>query len=958
MPIVFTSAIGLQDTADSVAAPEAMQFGYGITQTPQLWIDCQAMTRDSVLYVNWDVRDGVFPEDVIGEMFGSFDALIGRLSADGDAWNADSPVELPSTHVERRRIANDTAVEFRDALLHEPLIAQALSTPDRLAIVTEARSLTYRELLDRAASVAVTLDEVRSGSGELVAIVMDKGWEQIVGILAALLAGAAYLPIDMNQPALRRDRILADAQVRFVLTQSWIANSNAWPPGVAVISVDTSSGGVRPSLMPERKAQPQDIAYVIYTSGSTGSPKGVMVSHRSALNTIDDINRRFEVCAQDRVLGLANLGFDLSVYDVFGPLALGGCLVLPSTLRRNDPSHWAQLIATQGITLWNSVPAQLQMLEQCLETMPAFDLASLRLVMLSGDWIPVALTRQIHKRLPNVQMASLGGATEGSIWSIYQAIGELPPECTRIPYGKPLANQTFRVLDCLLRPCPQWVTGDLYIGGMGLARGYLHDEARTAERFITHPTDGERLYRTGDLGRYLADGSIEFLGREDFQVKIRGYRIELGEIEAALRDHPMVAEAAVVSIGSDALHRRLAAFVTAANRLAPLDTTELSAHLAARLPEYMLPSTVQVLEALPLSENSKIDRTTLISLANISGQSDAGSATAEEPEGDLERRLAALWAGVLGVPRVGRNEDFFALGGDSLLATKLVGRIREQIAEASGLFFDSLVRQMLPTPTVAALAAHLSKLHAEISVRPARIAPASPLVRLGGSGESTACVFVHDGAGRLSAYRDLATHLLTIGPLFGLVVNETQSYLRLDPAILIERRATTYARLIEAQEHRRIRIVGVGFGGRLALEMALQVAEKGIEVDSLTLIDCRSVALPCDTASLDRLFAQELGGATDLTGWPEVDVIEDTTQLSRVFRHTLQASAQHQASPYLGDLTLIRTANETTGEDLGWEKLCVGHVLRIELQGQRGSCLNGASALVGEIVRERGGRER
>jgi pyochelin synthetase len=977
MPIVFTSAIDTQAASDGVAAPEAVQFGYGITQTPQLWIDCQAMTRDGVLHVNWDVRDGVFPAGVIEEMFRSFETLIGRLAFDGEAWDALSPVELPGAHAERRRNANDTAAEFRDELLHEPVIAQSLSTPDRLAVVTNAYSLTYGELLDRATSVAAALHEVRSGSGELVAIIMDKGWEQVVGVLGVLLAGAAYLPIDMNQPAIRRERILADAQVRFVLTQSWISSTQAWPPGIGVISVDTLRAGVRSSVMAERRAQPRDIAYVIYTSGSTGSPKGVMISHRSALNTIDDINRRFAVGSEDRVLGLANLGFDLSVYDLFGPLAVGGCLILPDADRRNDPSHWAQLVAAKRATVWNSVPAQLQMLEHCLETLAAIDLSSLRLALLSGDWIPVALPKQIRMRLPDLKMVSLGGATEASIWSIYHLIEEVPREWLRIPYGMPLGNQTFHVLDELLRPCPEWVTGELYIGGMGLAQGYLRDAARTNERFITHPRNGDRLYRTGDLGRYLPDGSIEFLGREDFQVKIRGHRIELGEIEAALQEHPTIAEAAVVAVGSEALHRRLVGFVTMAQRDAPLDTTELSTYLASRLPEYMIPAKLQVLDTLPLSDNAKVDRGSLMRLADAASPGDAGTSTEEPPEGDLERRLATLWAEVLGVPRVGRKQDFFALGGDSLLATKLVGRIREQIAEASGLFFDSLVRQMLPTPTVAALAAHLHQLRGDIRVRSVNITSASPLLNLGGSGAQIACVLVHDGAGRLSAYRELATHLVTYGPLLGLAVNETQSYLRLDPADLIERRATSYARLIQAQQHQRIRIVGLRFGGRLALEMALQLAEKGIEVDSLTLIDSRSVTLPCDVATVDRLFAQEIGvtgkgaplptanvasGSADLAGWPEVDVIEDAAQLRDVFLHTLRGSAEHQASPYLGDLTLIRTANENMPaageEDFGCEKLCAGGVVRIELPGQRGSCLNGAAVLVmGSIVHERGGRE-
>ncbi|MGH8412628.1 MAG: AMP-binding protein, partial [Pseudomonas sp.] len=309
---------------------------------------------------------------------------------------------------------------------------------------------------------------------------------------------------------------------------------------------------------------------VIYTSGSTGIPKGVMISHQAALNSVVDINQRFAIGAEDRVLALASLGFDLSVYDIFGLLAVGGALVLPDAGRRADPSHWAECAREHGVTLWNSVPAQLQMLAHYLQAVPAAAPQSLRLALLSGDWIPLNLPAEIAALLPELQLISLGGATEAAIWSIAYPITEVDAQWRSIPYGAPLANQRFMVLDEQGRDRPQGVAGELFIAGTGLAMGYLGDAEKTAERFIEHAHSGERLYRTGDLGRYLESGLIEFLGREDFQVKVRGHHIELADVESALLRHPHVESAVVVAAGEGAFERRLQACVRGTLRDTPL----------------------------------------------------------------------------------------------------------------------------------------------------------------------------------------------------------------------------------------------------------------------------------------------------------------------------------------------------------------------------------------------------
>ncbi|MEV5813757.1 amino acid adenylation domain-containing protein [Streptomyces mutabilis] len=566
MPVVFTSALGAGATSEGVP-PEVT---YAVTRTPQVWLDCQVMHRGDTLSLSWDIREGALAHGVADAMFEAYTALVRSLSAEGEAaeaaWDAPARIALPEAQAARRNAVNATEGPLPDALLHEPVLARARVTPDAIAVRTPELALSYRQLVARASGLAEALTASGLRPGEPVAIWMDKGWEQVVAVFGTLMAGGAYLPVDTAQPPARRDTIIADAGVRTVLTQSWLAELEDLPATVTPVVVDQAEEATGDGTAVVAHRDPDDLAYVIYTSGSTGTPKGVMISHRAALNTVEDINRRFNVTERDRVLGMAGLGFDLSVYDLFGPLAVGATLVLPQADRRGDPSHWAELVRDFGVTVWNSVPGQLHMLCDWLRSEPPADDGSLRLALISGDWIPVALPDQARALLPGLEVISLGGATEGSIWSIAHPIGEVDTARPSIPYGTPLTNQTFAVLDRHLRPRPEWVPGELYIGGAGVALGYLGDEERTAQRFLTDPATGERLYRTGDLGRYLPDGTIEFLGREDAQIKIRGYRVELAEVEAAVQAHPAVAAGAVVVDDSAAGGRRLAAFVETARK--------------------------------------------------------------------------------------------------------------------------------------------------------------------------------------------------------------------------------------------------------------------------------------------------------------------------------------------------------------------------------------------------------
>jgi amino acid adenylation domain-containing protein len=572
MPVVFTSLLfetSLAEPAEGAAPPR--RSGYGVSQTPQVWLDCQVSEEQGALAFNWDAVSGLFPQGMLDDMFGAYERLLGLLADEPATWREVRHPWVPAGQLALRAEVNATAAPLSGERLHTLFDAQARRQPGRPALIAPERSLTYGELAAAANRLAHRLVAAGAGRGRLVAIVMEKGWEQAVAALAIVKAGAAYLPVDAALPADRLGQLLAQGEVELALTQVWVEARLAWPEGVRRLVVGADDG--EDPGAPGVRVEPGDLAYVIFTSGSTGVPKGVMIDHRGAVNTILDVNERFGVTPDDRVLGLSSMSFDLSVYDVFGLAACGGALVLPPASAGRDPGVWLDAIERHGVTLWNSVPALMEMLLEVAGATPGARLDGLRLVMLSGDWIPVHLPDRIRERAPRAELVSLGGATEASIWSILHPIGEVDRDTPSIPYGRPMRNQTFAVLDEALEPCPTWVPGQLYIGGAGLSLGYWRDSERTAAQFPE--VGGERRYWTGDVGRYLPDGEIEFLGREDFQVKVQGHRIELGEIETALESHPAVRSAVAAAVGSGANGRRLVAYVVPRGRdAAVVETAE------------------------------------------------------------------------------------------------------------------------------------------------------------------------------------------------------------------------------------------------------------------------------------------------------------------------------------------------------------------------------------------------
>jgi amino acid adenylation domain-containing protein len=562
MPVVFTSTLTLNFAQEKVASTQFGEVVYSISQTPQVWLDLQVSEREGRLVFNWDAVEALFPTGLLDDMFEAYCRFLRELVNSDSVWQASTTQFLvPPAHLSQRVAVNATEAPISDEMLHTLFTAQLPTREHEYAVISPQRRLSYLELSQLANQVGFKLRQLDASPNTLVAIVMEKGWEQVVAVLGVLMSGAAYLPIDPEWPKERQWYLFEQGEVKLVLTQSQLNQQLAWPNGIQRLCLDNDEFSCIDGRPLESVQKPTDLAYVIFTSGSTGQPKGVMIDHRGAVNTITDINQRFGVGSQDRVFALSALSFDLSVYDIFGLLAAGGTIVIPDAHATREPAHWLDLMNQHQVTVWNTVPALMQMFVDYVGERSQKVAQSLRLTLMSGDWIPLNLPERIKSLWAHAQVISLGGATEASIWSISYPIETVEPTWKSIPYGKPLTNQTFQVFNELLEPCPVWVPGQLYIGGIGLALGYWRDEEKTQNSFVIHPHTQERLYKTGDLGRYWPDGNIEFLGRIDNQVKIRGYRIELGEIETALQQHQAIKDAVVTVVGESRQNQQLVAYL-------------------------------------------------------------------------------------------------------------------------------------------------------------------------------------------------------------------------------------------------------------------------------------------------------------------------------------------------------------------------------------------------------------
>ncbi len=605
------------------------------------------------------------------------------------------------TEAERQELTidwNKTSLDVpKGRTLHEWIEAQVEKTPDAHAVTFEGDSLTYRELDRRANQVAHHLKKLGIGPDVAVAVFLERSVEMVVGLLGILKAGGAYLPLDPGYPKDRLAFMLDDADAPVLLTQSTLMpHLPEHRSKVVCFDTDKASLDREPDTNPPQTCTPENLAYVIYTSGSTGKPKGVPNEHAGVVNRLLWMQGAYRLDGTDRVLQKTPYSFDVSVWEFFWPLMTGACLVVARPEGHQHPDYLVNVIREQKITTMHFVPSMLRIF---LESEGVEGCRSLRRVFCSGEALPFDLQERFFQRL-GAELHNLYGPTEAAVDVTYW-------QCTPngglsiVPIGRPIWNTQIYILDKYLQPVPVGIAGELHIGGVGLARGYLKRPEMTAEKFISDPFSGNagaRLYKTGDLARFLHDGNIEYLGRIDHQVKIRGFRIELGEIETVLSQHPAVREAVVIAQQEVPGEKRLVAYLI--TRQPTPEVRALREHLKKKLPEYMVPAAFVFLEKLPLTASGKVDRKALPAPEKQQPELDRRFVP---PQTEMERKIANVWQKVLGLEHVSIEEHFFDMGGHSLLLVRVHARLREMLRT------EFPIVTLFEHPTIRSLACHLSQ---------------------------------------------------------------------------------------------------------------------------------------------------------------------------------------------------------------------------------------------------------
>ncbi len=935
------------------------------------WTRCQiALHEQPSLPLNLAIYDGQrlevralydrqrFQSATINRLLASLGIALEELSVDEGRPVSQIDV-LPSE--ERQRILfewNDTERPFPDQLcIHNPFESQVARRPDALAVEMDGCGLTYRQLEERANRMAHALRARGARPGRYVGIGLSRGLDLVVALLAVAKSGAAYVPLDPQYPRERLAFMVSDAQLLCVVTEERYRALFDAP--LLVLDADgLTEVSAMPAERPVSLASSQDTCYAIFTSGSTGAPKGVVLSHRAVMNTFDWVSRTFGIGPGDRLLFVTSPCFDLSVYDTFGVLGAGGTVVIASSKLLLDPEALASAIVDQYITVLDLTPAALQQLVQYFPE--SSKTAPMRLVLLSGDWIPVALPDTVRAAFPEVRIQSLGGATEAAIWSNWYQVGLIDPRWTSIPYGKPIQNSQYYVLDERLRPVPVGVAGDLYIGGMCLANGYLKREELTGERFLPNPYRvGERLYKTGDVARYFEDGDLEFLGRADFQVKLRGFRVELGEVETVLCSLSSVREAVCAAHRDAPGQKSLVAYVVLKDG-AVENEDSIKAAVAGKTPDFMVPSQVMLLSAMPLSSNGKLDRN---ALPHPGTQARLDLPLA--PRSELEFRMAGLWEEILQRKPIGIREDFFKLGGHSLLAVLLVLRIKTRLG------LDVPLSRVVKMPTIEALVQSMDENNVSTDER-------SRLVTFNAMGSRPPLFFFPGAGGGSSIYRALPMLLGQDQPVYAFdAINACGVSAAPNPSI--EEMADIYVReVLQARPNGPYILAGYSFGALVAFEVARQLRKRGLNVLLLISLDGyapgfpRRMALPARLVSHLRLFLkadtsgrrkylkerlgsvkrsilERLGYSEHLVedvALEEMDIDEFRRQQWRKYWRTRNRYSPTDAEP--SNLLLIKAEMQDLWMGCkmddplyGWQKFVHGSVTTVTVPGQHPSLLEG-----------------
>jgi len=642
--------------------------------------------ENGAIGLTFEYNTDLFDQSTIERMLLHYENVLSAIVVRHDEPLATLPLLGADEQQQLLHDWNATAAALpAEPTLHQYIEAQMQRAPQALAVVSGDRQLTYRELDELTAALAIKLQALGAGADVPIAVCLERSVDMLVGMLAILRSGSGYVPLDPNYPQDRIDYMLRDSGAQILVTESALV-SRLPIDHVTVVNVDEVAV-VDSDATLSIQNNTHSLAYQIYTSGSTGLPKGVQIEHQAVLNFLSTMNAKPGMAAGDKLLAVTTLCFDISILELFQPLTVGAAVVIASHEATSDGAALATLLDTHSITVMQATPATWRMLLQS-----GWQGSNTLKVLCGGEALDRELADQLVSR--NAELWNMYGPTETTIWSTCH---RYKPSDAVITVGKPIANTLIYVLDNALLPVPAGMPGELYIGGTGVARGYWQRAELNSERFLANPFAKGRIYRTGDRVRWLADGTLEVLGRTDFQVKLRGFRIELGEIETALASYADVTQAVVTLREDRPGDQRLVAYLIAPDGVT-LDPAELRSHISVGLPEYMLPAAYVQLERFPLTPNGKIDRKSLPA-------PDAAQVAKVEyvaPRNPTEAALCELWHAVLGVDNIGIHDDFFALGGHSLIATQLVSRIRDTLNAELPL------RQLFEQPTVAELAVCIS----------------------------------------------------------------------------------------------------------------------------------------------------------------------------------------------------------------------------------------------------------
>ncbi len=662
MPIVFTASPDLGHEQQQFESDIAI-FGevtHAISQTPQVDLDCQYFMLKGQLNVNWDAVEEKFEQGIIEAMFEEFKRLLAAISSSSD-WENVIETQLPVPQQNLWNQINTTSEDFELIDWHQILKQHATLRPDQPALMTDDETLTWQQLLDKVTCIATNLQQ-QVNNDDLVALYMPKEPRQIIFVLACVVADLTYLPIDVEAPHKRVNKILAESKATLLISDHYVSEVNF--TGVQIKACELEKESVNTLIC--RSPSVCKPVYVIYTSGSTGTPKGVPILHKGLSNFVHFNHKTFAMSCDDRVMALSAIHHDMSVFDLFSGVYAGATLILPKEDQRRLPEKWVKLSRHFGVTVWNGVPAAAQKLLSEAKTL-GLQLPALRLMILGGDWVPMGITNQLTHIAPNCTLFTVGGPTEISVWNIFSQVCNDYENWYSLPYGKPADNCQYLILsgDNELAPC--WVSGEMLCKGVGVFDGYLNRPDLNKEAFIIHPNYG-CLYRTGDIGRLRPCGNFEFIGRIDNRIKFNGHRIELSEIEQLALNVMGIVHSVAMLVESE--HGDKLALCYQINSEMPerIDS-ELRKTLSESLPVALMPQILLNIDEWPLTENNKIDRHKLL-LRLLEGN--VGSSPIE---GAMQTMLASVWSDLLETEPQHTNDNFFMLGADSITATRLASKL-------------------------------------------------------------------------------------------------------------------------------------------------------------------------------------------------------------------------------------------------------------------------------------------